>query len=186
MQSGARTADLPRNKSERDQAARVIGAVHMLADAHAPENDGGARSRIEPRNFTQCLCRNTADRLHFLGREFLDPLLQIIEAFGVARDILVVGEALGDDGVDHCVQHRDITAGLERQIFVSIARQALPAWIHHDQLGAALSRILDEGSRHRVIHGRIGADHDDDLGIHRGREWRGHCARVQPFHQRGD
>ena len=37
-----------------------------------------------------------------------------------------------------------------------------------------------------MVHGRIGADHDDDFGIHRRRERRRHRARVQTFHQRRD
>ncbi len=51
MQAGTGTADLSRDQGQRDQAARVVGAVHMLADAHAPEDDRGARARIHPRHF---------------------------------------------------------------------------------------------------------------------------------------
>jgi hypothetical protein len=38
VQAGARAADLPGHQGQRDQAARVVGAVHMLADAHAPQD----------------------------------------------------------------------------------------------------------------------------------------------------
>ena len=65
-----------------------------------------------------------------------------------------------------------------------VARQRLPARIHHDQLGAALGRVLDVGRGHRMVHGRIGADHDDDFGIHRRRKRRRHRAGIQAFHQR--
>ena len=44
MQPGAGPADLPGDQRQRDQAARIVGAVHMLADAHAPEDDRGAAS----------------------------------------------------------------------------------------------------------------------------------------------
>ncbi len=183
MQAGAGTADLPGDQGERDQAARIVGAVHMLADAHAPEDDGSTRARIHPRHFAQGFGRNAADRLHLLRGEFLDALLEFIEALGIAGDILFVGQAFGDDGIDHRVQHRDIAAGLERQMLGGMARQRLPARVHHDQLGAALGRVLDEGRSHRVIDRRIGADHDDDFGVHRGRERRRHCAGIQAFHQ---
>ena len=122
----------------------------------------------------------------FSGVNSADALLEILEALGIAGDILLVGQALGDDGVDHRVQHRDVAAGLERKMLVGMARQRLMARIHHDQLGAALGRILDEGRRHRVIHGRIGADHDDDFGIHCRRERRRHRAGVQALHQGRD
>ena len=63
MQPRAGTADLPGDQRQRDQAARIIGAVHMLADAHAPEDDGGFRARVHPRHFAQASrpeCRRSA------------------------------------------------------------------------------------------------------------------------------
>ena len=184
MQSGAGTADLARRQRQRDQAARIVGAMDVLADAHAPEDDRGLRARIEPRHFLQRLGRYAADRFHLLRREILDALGEFIKAFGVARDILLVGQPFGDDGVQHRVQHRDVAAGLELQMLVGVARQRLPARIHHDQLGAALGGVLDIGRGDRMVHGRVGADHDDDFGVHRGRKRRRHRARIQPFHQR--
>ena len=186
MQPGAGPADLAGDQRQRDQAARIVGAVHMLADAHAPEDDRGFRAGIHPRHLAQGLRRDAADRLHLLRREFLDLGLQVVEALGIAGDILLVGQAFGDDGVDHRVQQRDVAAGLEREVLVGMARQRLPARIDHDQLGAALGRVLDEGRGDRMVHGRIGADHDDDLGVHRRRERRRHRARVQAFQQRRD
>ena len=72
MQAGAGTADLPRDQRQRDQAARIVGAVDVLADAHAPEDQRGARARIHSRHFAQRVGGNAADRLHLLRREFLD------------------------------------------------------------------------------------------------------------------
>ncbi len=46
MQPGAGPADLAGDQGERNQAARIVGAVHMLADAHAPEDDRGLGARI--------------------------------------------------------------------------------------------------------------------------------------------
>ena len=80
-------------------------------------------------------------------------------ALGVAGDILLVGQPLGDDGVDHRVQHRDIAAGLELQMLIGMARQRLPPRIDHDQFGAALGGVLDEGGGDRMVDRRIGADH---------------------------
>ena len=39
VQPGAGPADLAGDQRQRDQAARVVGAVDMLRDAHAPEDD---------------------------------------------------------------------------------------------------------------------------------------------------
>ena len=187
MQAGAGPADLAGDQRQRDQAARIVGAVDMLADAHAPEDDRRFCARIGPRDLAQRLRRDAADRLHLLRRELLDLLLQLLEALGVAGDVLVVGQAFGDDRVDHRVQHGDVGARLELQMLGRVARQRLPARIHHEQLGAVLlDRVLDEGRGDRMVHGRVGADHDDDLGIQRRRERRRHRARAQAFEQRRD
>ncbi len=74
--------------------------------------------------------------------------------------------------------------GLNGEMLGRVTRQRLPARIHHEQLGALLGRVLDEGRRDRMVHGRVGADHPDDLGIHRRRERRRHRARAQAFEQR--
>ena len=39
MQPGAGPADLAGDQRQRDQAARIVGAVGVLRDAHAPEDD---------------------------------------------------------------------------------------------------------------------------------------------------
>jgi len=64
-----------------------------------------------------------------------------------------------------------------------IARQRLPTRIDHDQLGAAFGRVLDEGRGDRMIDRRIGANHDNDFGVHRSRERGRHRAGIQAFHQ---
>ena len=63
MQAGAGTADLAGDQRQRDQAARIVGAVDVLADAHAPEDDRGLRARIDPRHFAAASrpeCRRSA------------------------------------------------------------------------------------------------------------------------------
>ncbi len=184
MQPGAGPSHLAGGQRQRNQAARVVSAVHMLADAHAPEDDRGPRRGVLPRHLFQRLGGNAADRLHLLRREILDALLQVVEAFGVAGDVLVVGETLGDDGVQHGVEHRHVGAGLELQVLGGMARQRLPARIGDHQLGAALRRVLDVGCRHRMVHGRIGADHQDEFGIHGGGERRRYRTGIQALHQR--
>ena len=74
MQSGAGTADLAGDERKRNQAARVVGAVGVLGDAHAPENDRGSSARIFARDRAQRICFDPADRCHFFRREVLDVL----------------------------------------------------------------------------------------------------------------
>ena len=67
-----RAADLAGDQRQRDQAAGIVGAMDMLADAHAPENDrglGAAYSRATSRSVSAV---DAADRRHLLGRELVD------------------------------------------------------------------------------------------------------------------
>ena len=74
--------------------------------------------------------------------------------------------------------------GLKRSVAVAYRVRAVAARVHHENLGAALCRLLEEGRRDRVVFGRPRADDDDDVGIGRGGERRGHRARADPLHQR--
>ena len=87
-------SDLAANEGERDQATRVVRAVDVLRDAHAPEDDGRLRTRIAARHRAQGLRRDAADRRHLLRRELLDLLGKGFEIRGLCLDILPVVEAL--------------------------------------------------------------------------------------------
>ena len=160
MQAGAGPADLAGDQRQRDQAARIVGAVGVLRDAHAPEDDGAFGACVGARHFAQCCRLDAADRLHLLRREILDRSRQRREAFDVGLDVLLVVELLGDDDVEHGVEHRHVGTVPELHHLPGVALERLPARIHHDQLGAALGGLLEEGGGHRMVLGRIGADHD--------------------------
>jgi hypothetical protein len=55
MQAGAGTADLAGHQRQRDQAARVVGAVHVLRHAHAPQDHRALRGGVQARHFAQRL-----------------------------------------------------------------------------------------------------------------------------------
>ena len=76
MQPGARAADLAGHQRQRDQAARVVGAVHVLADAHAPQDHRALRRGVQARHVAQRLGVDAADRRHRLGRVALDVALR--------------------------------------------------------------------------------------------------------------
>ena len=177
MKAGARSADLSRRERERDEATGVVRAVDMLRDAHSPENDRGARTRVKPRHLAQRLGGNPADLCHLLRREGAKAFLECLEALRVAGDVLLVREAFLHDRVEHGVQHRDVRARLEGEMPMGVAGERLMARIHHDELCASLFyRILDESCRNGVVLRGIGADDDDHLGVERRRERR--CDRT--------
>ena len=74
MQAGAGPADLAADQRQRDQAARIVGAVGVLRHAHAPEDDGAFGARVSARHFAQRVGVDAADRRHLLRREVLDVL----------------------------------------------------------------------------------------------------------------
>ena len=128
---------------------------------------------IEAGHLPQRLGVDAADRRHLLGRERLDVLAERFEVLGIGRDILLVVKPFGDDHVEQGIEHGHVGARLEGQVLVGMPRQRLTARIYDDQLGAILlDGVFDEGRGHRMVHGRVGADHDDDLGVHRGGEGR--------------
>ena len=64
----------PVGQRQRDQAARVVGAVDVLRDAHAPEDDRRLGARVEPRHLADRLGGDAAERAHRLRREVGDVL----------------------------------------------------------------------------------------------------------------
>jgi len=184
MQAGAGLADLAGHQRERDQAARVVGAVHMLRDAHAPEDHRALAGGVGARHFAQRFGRDAAQRRHFLRREILRVFLQRFVVVGAVADEIFVDQAFVDDGVDHRVQHRDIHVGLELQVAPGVAVEVVAARIEHHQLGTGLHRILDPGGGHRVVRARVGADEEDHLGLGHVRYLVRHCTRADAFEQR--
>ena len=111
---------------------------------------------------------------------------ELVEALDIGLDVLLVVKLLGDDDVEHAVEHRHVGAVLELHHVPGVALERLAARVHHDEVGAALGGLLEEGGGDRMIFGRVGADHDDDVGILALVERRGHGRRADAFHQRGD
>ena len=71
MQPRAGPADLAADQRQRDQAARVVGAVGVLRHAHAPEDDRALGAGEGAGNVAQHVRLDAADRRHLLGRERL-------------------------------------------------------------------------------------------------------------------
>ena len=186
MQPGARPADLAGDQRERDEAARIVGAVGVLRDAHAPEDDRRLGAGEFARHGAQHVGLDAADRRHLFRRIILDALGERLEALDVGLDVLLVVELFRDDRIEDAVEQSDVGAVLELQHVGGVALERLAARIGDDQRGAALGGLLEKRRRDRMILGRIGADHQDHFRVlafvERGR----HRARADAFHQGGD
>src|SRR5215510_788020 len=97
MKPGAGTSDLAADQGQRDQAARIVGAMGMLRYTHAPEDDGALGAGERARDVAQHVRLDTADRRHLLGRERLHAFGELVEILGVGLDVLLVVELLRED-----------------------------------------------------------------------------------------
>ncbi len=186
MQAGARLSDLPGRERERDEAPGVVGAVHVLRDAHAPHDDRGFRGRVEARDFPDRLCVDAADGRHRLGRKLLHVLAKSLVPRSAVADEGFVDQALFDDRVQHRVQQRDVGVGLELQVVGRVARELAAPGIGDDELHAGLRRVLHPGRRDRMVHRRVGADEEDHFGFHHVAHLVRYRAGVDALHERGD
>src|SRR5579883_2995806 len=165
MQAGPGASDLAGDERKRDQATRVVGAVGVLGDAHAPEDDRRLGAGELARHRAQHLGVDAADRRHLLRRKILHGVGELLEALDIGLDVLLVVELLVDDGAQDAVEHRDVGAVLELQHVRRVALERLPARIHDDEFGASLRRLLEEGRGDRVVLGRVGTDDHDDVRV---------------------
>ncbi len=184
MQPRAGTTDLSGHERERDQAARVVRAMHVLRHAHAPQDHRRLRGREQPRHLLDGLRRNAAHRRHRLWTVAFDVFLELVVADGAAADEVPIDQTLVDDGVHHRVEERHVGVGIELQHVGRVAGDLGPARIRDDELGAARRRILDPGRGHRMIHGRIRADDEDHLRLHHVHDRIRHGAGADSLEQR--
>ena len=149
------------------------GALAVLGDAQPVVDRAVARLGVEPRRRTDRLRRHAAELLHFLRAvaRFGDERRPVGERLGIAALAHegLVHQALGDDDMRQCGQHRDVGAGTQRQVMAGLdmrhAHQVDAARIDHDQLGAFAQPALHARGEHRMTIGRIGADDHDHVGL---------------------
>ena len=165
VQAAAGLANLAGDGGQRNQAAHVVGAMHMLAHAHAPENHRGGTGGIGPRHFAQGAGGNAAQRGHGLGAVGLHMLAQGFVLEGAVADEGSVGQALFDHGVQQGVEQRHIGIGLELQGAPGVLAHVGGARVGQHQPGAALHRVFHPGGGHGVVGRGIGANDEDELGV---------------------
>ena len=100
MKARAGSPDLAGHTDQRDQAACVVGAVHMLADAHAPQNHRAFGFGKSPCHFAQSLGRDTANRRHGFGAIAFDVIAQCFVIASAVGDKGFVGQAFFNHRVD--------------------------------------------------------------------------------------
>ena len=67
MQPGAFATHVTGDQRHRNQAARIVGSVRVLRDAHSPEYDRAGRFCISSGDLTQRFRIDPADCGHLLG-----------------------------------------------------------------------------------------------------------------------
>jgi len=186
MQTRARLADLPGRERERDEAARVVGAVHVLRDAHAPHDDRGLRRRVEARDFANRLCVDAAGRAPSLREKPLHVLGERLVARGAVADEGLVDQTLFDDDVEHRVQERDVGVGLELQVVGRMARESLRRGSATMSFTPAFAAFFIQVAATGWFTVGFGADEEDHLGIITSRNLVRHRAEFDALHERGD
>ena len=186
MQAGAGPADLAGEHRQRDEAARVVGAVHVLRNAHAPEDHRCGRRREHARHRADRFRVDAADRRHQFRAERRDVVADRLETAGAVGDEALGDQAFLDDRVHHRVQQRDVGVGFELQVVRRVPRELGAARIGEDQPRSVLRGVLDPGRGDRMVDHRIGADQQHDVRLHHVHHRVGHGAGPDAFEQRGD
>ena len=135
---------------------------------------------------SRIVCRvDAADRRHPLRRERLDVLRERFVTGGAIANERLVDEALLDDHVQHRVEQRHIGVGIELQVVGGVPGQITAARVGQDQLRPRLGGVLHPRRGDRMIHGGIGADHEDHFRMRHVADLVRDRAGVDAFHQRG-
>ena len=120
------------------------------------------------------------------GEKSLTLLLQRLEALGVALDVLLVVEPSVMMVCSIAFSSATSLPGLNCSMMVAWRDRAWPRGSITISLAPRLAAFLMKVAATGWLIGRIGADHDDDVGVHRGGERRRHRARADALHQRRD
>ena len=185
VQARARFADLAGNADQRNQAARVVGAVDVLADAHAPQNHGAFGLGKCPRHFAQGLRRYTANGRHGFGAIAFNVVAQCFIVAGAVGDKGLVSQAFFNDGVNQRVKHGHIGIGLELQGAPGVLPNVGNARVSQHDFGAALGSVFHPGGGHRMVGRGVRANHQYQLGVLHIVDLITHRARAHAFEQSG-
>mmetsp|Transcript_27859 Transcript_27859/g.52040 ORF Transcript_27859/g.52040 Transcript_27859/m.52040 type:complete len:244 (+) Transcript_27859:494-1225(+) len=176
VQTCAGFANIAGHQCQRDQTARIVGAVNVLAHTHAPENHARFALGKGPRCVAQQFWINTADRLHRLRAEVLQVRFHLVPVLGELRDIGFVIKFFFDDYMHDRVKHGHIRARLELQLVAGMTAKANTPRVTDNQLAAAFGELFEISRRHRVVLNWVTANRNGHIGVFDLIKRRGHRA----------
>ena len=113
-------------------------------------------------------------------------LCEGVVVLGVALDVVVVGELLGDDHVHHRVVEGDVGAWLDAAVVIRLVGEAFAARVDDDELRTVLRRLLEERRGYRMVASGVGSGEQGGAGIDDVAVGRGDGAATDPLEQGGD
>ena len=141
----------------------VVDAVDVLGDAHAPDEAGSRKRRLRvPAGGLGDVARGHAgDALGVVQRVRLERTAPRVEALGALADEALVVEPLVDDHARHRVEEGHVGAGALGEPEVGLVAQLHALGVDDDQARAAAHGTTKADGDHRVVRGRVGADHHE-------------------------
>src|SRR6476660_9650649 len=97
MKTSALSADLAAHQRQRDQAAGIIGAMHVLRYAHAPKDHGALRAAKGAGHLANDLGFDAGGRGYRLRAVAGDVLLEVVKILGESLQVLNVEKPFLDD-----------------------------------------------------------------------------------------
>ena len=146
-------------QTARAADAAVLCALYPIVEP----NDRRPRRRIFPRQDFNIFLRNARPLRYTLGRVFRQALLQLVEAFGVTRDVILVVPAFADDDMHQSQRESDVGSGIDGDVPVGNRCRARAIGIDDDELGAIAARLFDERPQMNVVAVNIRGPGDDVL-----------------------
>ncbi len=149
------------------------GTLAVLGDAEPVIDRAIAAGGEQPRRgaqFRRVYAGGNGCRLRAVlrQRDECGPVLEFAPVAALTHKGFI-DQALGDDHMGDCGEHRDVGAGQQRQMMPGFdmggANDVGSARIDHDQFGAGAQALLQSRSEHRMAVGRIGADDHHDVGM---------------------
>ena len=177
IHADAVAADIAGRHGEVGHAHHHRRALAVLGDAEAVVDRRIAAGGVEPGGGAQLGRRHAGDRLRRLRRILRrgdETRASVLNVLGVAAlgDIGLVDQAFGDDDMRRCaLMIATLVPGPKLQMMLGLdmrrVHQVDAARVDDDQLGALAQPPLHARGEHRMGVGRVGADHQDHVGLRR-------------------
>ena len=165
---GTHLADPPRREMAIEDGVDLVGALRRLVDALRIHRDHARRVGEHLEEGRDILLgqagrqRGGTDTAGHAPR----PRHRILEAGGVAFDIIAIERAIVGEVHQQAAEQRCIRSGFEAQEQIVLADRVGPARINHHHAGAALLLVGQHALvEHRMAPGRVGADQHQQISL---------------------